>query len=128
MKIIEKNIANQQKRYASLFTQLENQAKTLQTNANMFFQNMSGLGCGSVNPMDYTGLNGFVTNFMGNMLVNQGVQLTKDGTPHKMESTMYQNVMVILLFCPLYNHILTPYLLLYMTDESLLWLLVIFQI
>jgi hypothetical protein len=93
IKRIEKNIANQNKRYSSLFTQLENQAKMMQSNAQMFFQSMSGLGCGSVNPMDYTGLNGFVTNFMGNMLVNQGVQLTKDGTPHTMGSEMYQTLM-----------------------------------
>ena len=90
---VTKNIERVQKRYTSLFAQLESQAKMMQSNAQMFFQNMSGLGCGSVNPMDYTGLNGFVTNFMGNMLVNNGVQLTKDGTPHTMDSTMYQTLM-----------------------------------
>ena len=64
---IEKNIANQQKRYASLFSQLESQASAMKTNANMFFQNMSGLGCGIVNPMNYTGMNGFTYGVMANM-------------------------------------------------------------
>lgn len=64
---VTKNIEKVQKRYTSLFAQLESQAKMMQSNANVMFQNMAGLGTNSVNLNNYTGMNGFVYNVMANM-------------------------------------------------------------
>ncbi len=72
---ITKNISRVQKMYASRQTQLESQAKMMQSQATVFFQNMSGLGVNSFNPMNFTGMNAFVMNFMGNMLMNNGEKI-----------------------------------------------------
>ena len=69
---ITKQIERAQKRYTSLFSQLESQAKMMQSQATVMFQNMSGLGTNSVNPYSYTGLNGFVANIAGNMMLQGG--------------------------------------------------------
>lgn len=61
---VTKNIERTQKRFTSLFAQLDQQAKMMQTNATMIFQNMAGLGmnnfANSTNPYGFTGMNGFV--------------------------------------------------------------------
>ena len=72
---ITKNISRVQKMYASRQTQLESQAKMMQSQATVFFQNMSGLGVNSFNPMNFTGMNAFVMNCMGNMLMNNGEKI-----------------------------------------------------
>ena len=69
---VTKNIERVQKRYTSLFAQLEQQAKMMQSNATVMFQNMAGLGTNSVNLNNYTGMNGFVCNIMGGMLSQGG--------------------------------------------------------
>lgn len=69
---VTKNIERVQKRYTSLFAQLDSQAKQMQSNATLVFQNMAGVGNNCVNPNNYTGMNGFVYNVMGNML-SQGI-------------------------------------------------------
>ncbi len=74
---VTKNIERVQKRYTSLFAQLESQAKMMQSNATMMFQNMAGLGMNSVNLNNYTGMNGFVCNIMGQAL-SQGGYKYKD--------------------------------------------------
>ena len=65
---VTKNIERVNKRYTSLFAQLEQQAKMMQSNATMMFQNMAGLGMnnfgGSINPMGFTGMNGFIYSVM----------------------------------------------------------------
>lgn len=69
---IQKNIERTQKRYTSLFQQLESKAKMMQSQANVMFQNMAGLGTNSVNPYNYSGMNGYVYNVIGGMLKNGG--------------------------------------------------------
>ena len=67
---IEKNIANQQKRYTSLFAQLDAKAKQMQSQAALAFQQMSGLGmnnfANSLNPYSFSGMNGFIYSVMQN--------------------------------------------------------------
>lgn len=74
---ITKNISRVQKMYASRQTALQAQAKMMQSQATVAFQNMYGLGVNSFNPMNFTGMNGFVMNFIGSALLNngQGIQL-----------------------------------------------------
>lgn len=79
---VTKNIERVQKRYTSLFSQLESRAKCMQSQATMAFQNMAGLGCNSVNPMNYTGVNGFVMNYAGNMM-QQAATIMVDGKETK---------------------------------------------
>ena len=69
---ITKNISRVQKMYASRQTALQSQAKMWQSQATVMFQNMCGLGANSFNPMNFTGMNGFVMNFIGNALFNGG--------------------------------------------------------
>lgn len=91
---VTKNIERVQKRYTSLFSQLESQAKMMQSNATLYFQNMTGLGTNSVNPYNYTGTNQFVYQTAAGMLANQGWQKytvengerVPDGDPIKMDS------------------------------------------
>lgn len=68
---IEKNIERTQKRYTSLFAQLDQQANTFKNNARLQFQNMFGLGSNSVNPYNYSGLNqnscGTIVSMMSNL-------------------------------------------------------------
>ena len=66
---VTKNIERVQKRYTSLFAQLEQQAKMMQSNATMMFQNMAGLGINCTSPMNYTGLNGFIYQNAANALI-----------------------------------------------------------
>ena len=73
---IQKNIERTQKRYTSLFAQLESQAKMMQSQATVQFQKMTGLGVNSVNPYSYTGLNQFIYQFMGNALKGDGGYIT----------------------------------------------------
>ena len=69
---VSKNIANVQKRYTSLFANLDAQAKQMQSNAKIMFQNMFGLGMANsgsyLDPSSFSGLNGFITTKMGQML------------------------------------------------------------
>lgn len=65
---IQKNIERTQKRYTSLFAQLESQAKQMQNNFNLSIRDAFGLGVNSVNPMNYSGINGYVYNIVGGML------------------------------------------------------------
>lgn len=69
---ISKQIERTQKRYTSLFAQLESQAKMMQSQANVYFQNMAGLGSNTASLSNYTGLNGFVCNIVGGMLSKGG--------------------------------------------------------
>jgi len=78
---IEKNIERTQKRYTSLFAQLESQAKMMQSQAQMVFQNMFNLGVNSVNPYNYSGMNGFVMNIVGSMLSQGGYKANENATP-----------------------------------------------
>ncbi|MCQ2753799.1 MAG: hypothetical protein MJ231_01995 [bacterium] len=83
----KKNIANKQKWYQSLFSQIDSNAKMMQNNATVMFQNQLGLGCmglsGVMNPMSYMqgGLNGFICNFIGNALTQGGFKANKDAEP-----------------------------------------------
>ena len=74
---VTKNIERVQKRYTSLFAQLDSQAKMMQSNATVMFQNIAGLGMGSVNLNNYTGMNGFTYNIMSNMF-KQNITGRKD--------------------------------------------------
>lgn len=69
---IEKNIANKQKYYTSLFQQIDSQAKMLQSNATAWIQQQCGLGVNSFDPYNYgsafSGINGFVIKNMGELL------------------------------------------------------------
>lgn len=67
---IEKNISNKEKYYSGLFAKLDQQATNFKNQAKIGFQNMFGLGQGSVNPMNYSGTNGNVLNSMYQMLLN----------------------------------------------------------
>ena len=67
---VTKNIERVQKRYTSLFAQLDQKAKMMQSNATLYFQNMTGLGTNSVNPYNYTGSNQFVYQTMQSILQN----------------------------------------------------------
>ena len=70
---IEKNITRKEKYYQGLFTKLEQQATNFKNQAKIGIQNMFGLGQGSVNPLNYSGTNGFVLNNMYQLL-QAGVQ------------------------------------------------------
>ena len=65
---VTKNIERVQKRYTSLFAQLESQAKMMQSNATIMLQNMAGLGMNSVNVNNYTGMNGFTYGKLATVL------------------------------------------------------------
>ena len=94
---VTKNIERVNKRYQSLFAQLESQAKTMQSNATMFFQQAAGLGMNnfggnSINPMGFGGLNGFIASTAAGILKN-GIQITKDGDPHTIDENLYSDMM-----------------------------------
>lgn len=79
---VTKNIERVQKRYTSLFAQLESQAKMMQSNATMFFQQAAGLGMNNfggnvLNPQGFGGMNGFVYGVMQNMF-NSNITGRKD--------------------------------------------------
>lgn len=67
---VSKSIERVQKRYTSLFANLEAQAKQMQSNAKVMFQNMAGLGATQVNPYDYTGMTQYVANYMRNACIS----------------------------------------------------------
>lgn len=74
---VTKNIERVQKRYTSLFAQLESQAKMMQSNATVQFQNIAGIGNNCVNPNNYTGMNGFIYGVMSKMF-SQNITGRKD--------------------------------------------------
>ena len=61
---IEKNITKKEKYYTGLFEKLRQQATNFKNQAKIGMQGMFGLGQGSVNPLNYTGTNGFVLQRM----------------------------------------------------------------
>lgn len=65
---IEKNITKKEKYYTGLFEKLRQQATNFKNQAKIGMQGMFGLGQGSVNPLNYTGTNGFVINSLGSIL------------------------------------------------------------
>lgn len=76
---VQKNIERSQKRYTSLFAQLESKAKTLTNNANVYFNNM--MGGYSMNMNNYSGMNGFVANAMMSIFSGNGIAVKEqDGT------------------------------------------------
>ena len=94
---VTKNIERTQKRYTSLFAQLDQQAKMMQSNATMFFQQFSGLGTnnfggGFLNPQGFGGTNGFVLNIASGLLKN-GIQLVKDGDAHTIDNNLFSDMM-----------------------------------
>ena len=91
---ITKNISRVQKMYASRQTQLESQAKMMQSQATVFFQNMTGLGVNSFNPMNFTGMSAFVMNFIGGALMNNGNDIKMgDTTINAMSQNEVQQMM-----------------------------------
>lgn len=67
---VEKNIERQQKYWTALIAKVDQRAKEFTSMGNIWFQNQAGLGQGSVNPLNYTGMNGYVMNAMCGMLSN----------------------------------------------------------
>lgn len=80
---IEKNIANKQKYYTSLFQQIDSQAKMLQSNATSAIQHMCGIGANQLNMNDITGTSGYVRSFMKNLFNGKGlpIKFGDDGKP-----------------------------------------------
>ena len=76
---VQKNIERANKRYTSLFAQLESKAKTLTNNANVYFNNM--LGGYSMNMSNYSGMNGFIANGMMSLFQNGVPTYDADGNP-----------------------------------------------
>lgn len=76
-----KNISNKEKYYTSLFEKLNQQATNFKNQAKLGIQNMFGLGQGSVNPMNYSGTNGFVLQKMYQYLSSGQIPKYKDGQP-----------------------------------------------
>lgn len=74
---VTKNIERVQKRYTSLFAQLDSQAKQMQSNATVQLQNMAGIGNNCVNINSYSGMNGFIYNVMSDIFKN-GITGRKD--------------------------------------------------
>lgn len=94
---VTKNIERVQKRYTSLFAQLESQAKMMQSNATVQFQNMAGIGNNCVNPNNYTGMNGFVYNIMGNMLSQGGMKYKdENGEEQKLEGMSQSDIQAMM--------------------------------
>ena len=75
---IQKNIERSQKRYTSLFAQLESKAKTMTNNANVYFNNM--LGGYSMNMSNYSGMNNFIANGMMSLFQNGIPTYDSNGT------------------------------------------------
>ena len=81
---VTKNIEKTQKRFTSLFAQLDQQAQRMQSNATLVFQQMSGLGmnnfANSVNPYGFNGMNGFIMEKMNGLMTSSqfGVQYKDD--------------------------------------------------
>ena len=76
---VEKNIQRAQKRYTSLFAQIDSQAKMMTSQAKMGIQNMMGLGVNGTSGLtSLGGLSGFVMNAMGAGLAQGGWIKYKD--------------------------------------------------
>lgn len=93
---IQKNIERTNKRYTSLFAQLESQAKQMKNNFNLSIRDAFGLGANQVDPMNYSGINGFVYQIMSGMLQAGGYTYKdKDGneTPVQMTQQEVQEMM-----------------------------------
>lgn len=99
---ITKQIERAQKRYTSLFSQLESQAKMMQSQATVVFQNMSGLGTNSVDPFNYTGVNGFVYGAMSSALIDKEVAIGKDNDGNKIVANNIDK--------SLFNQMMTDYM------------------
>ena len=72
---ITKNIERTQKRYTSLFSQLESQAKMAQNSFTNWVQGSLGLGGAGLNPLNFAGMGGmsmFIANVMGNGFAKTG--------------------------------------------------------
>ena len=85
---IQKNIERTQKRYTSLFQQLESQAKSMQNNASMYFRSMAGFGTDSVNPWSLGGMNGYIYQNMLDIAVKNGLS---QGTAEAMRDEYMTN-------------------------------------
>ena len=96
---VSKNIERVQKRYTSLFAQLDSQAKQMQSQAKMFFQNAYGLGGGYINdymnPSSFGGMNGFVNGCMQKLLADGIPYKDKDGNKQSqiIDSARYQEML-----------------------------------
>ena len=92
---VSKNIERVQKRYTSLFAQLDSQAKQMQSQAKMFFQNAYGLGGGYINdymnPSSFSGMNGFIVNAMAGMLKN-GVVIKSGEDATQIDNDRFQEL------------------------------------
>ena len=83
---VTKNIERVQKRYTSLFAQLDQQAKRMESDAKVALQNMVGLGANCVNPNNLMGMNGFVYGIVGNMMTAGGYKYKEaDGTEKELK-------------------------------------------
>lgn len=81
---VTKNIERVQKRYTSLFAQLDSQAKMMQSNATVMFQQIADLGMNNfggnyINPSGFGGMNGFVVGRMQQAFQNPYNVKDKDG-------------------------------------------------
>ena len=85
---VQKNIEKVQKRYTSLFAQLDQQAKSMEANAKMWLQEQAELGMNCVNTGNLMGMNGFVYNMVGSMLTagdpNNGIPAMDSADVQKM--------------------------------------------
>ena len=90
---VTKNIEKTQKRFTSLFAQLDKQAQQMTNNATIVFQNMQGLGMGNfanaINPYGFNGMNGFIMQNMNGLMTTP-----KFGVPYKNgdETKYYGNI------------------------------------
>lgn len=91
---VSKNIERVQKRYTSLFAQLDSQAKQMQSYAKVMFQNQFGLGTNNFN-YNYTGMNSFVNGLMQKWLTEGFDYKDKDGNSqnYKMGSDTFSKMM-----------------------------------
>ncbi len=92
---VSKNIERVNKRYEGLFTKLESQAKQMQSNAKIMFQNRFGMGMGSVDLYNYTGMNGFVAGMMQQALASGIPYKDKNGNESTttIDSSKFQEMM-----------------------------------
>ena len=94
---VTKNIERTQKRYTSLLAQVKQQATQMQSNAKLYFQDMAGIGNNCVNPYNYSGMNGFISNYMQGMFGN-GIILNKgkdNESTVKMDPGRFNELMTI---------------------------------
>ena len=74
---VSKNIEKTQKRFTSLFAQIDKQAQMMQSQATMMFQGMAGLGmnnfANSINPYGFNGMNGFIMQAATQFMAGRGI-------------------------------------------------------